>query len=171
MYIKLSMLLSHLKTYGNQHTIVLNVFWRKTRSKTSKNTLFDRQRSCTKVCTCSTLANECQRNRRSIDICTHVCSYRALDFISDTAKAAIEKRWTEEKMCYREGRTTIWSKASDSGPIRRLWNLVLSTLEFLRHYCFLVWFNSWTCSCIKFTLVLFHHSLHWGCCLIRFNRM
>jgi len=44
--------------------------------------------------------------------------------------SAIEKRWTEEKMYYREGRMTVWSKASDSGPIRRLWNLVLSTLEF-----------------------------------------
>jgi hypothetical protein len=32
---------------------------------------------------------------------------KALDFILNTAKAAIEKRWTEEKMCYREGRMTV----------------------------------------------------------------
>ncbi|HYA84555.1 MAG TPA: hypothetical protein VEH06_14075 [Candidatus Bathyarchaeia archaeon] len=35
------------------------------------------------------------------------------DFISDTAKAAIEKRWTEKKMCYRQGGRTVLRKASD----------------------------------------------------------
>ena len=45
-------------------------------------------------------------------------------------KLLLKKDGQKRRCATGGGRTTVWSKASDSGPIRRLWNLVLSTLEF-----------------------------------------
>jgi len=39
--------------------------------KQGQNTLFNRERPSTKVCTCRTLANECQCNTRSIIYIDH----------------------------------------------------------------------------------------------------
>ena len=54
-----------------------HLFGRKTRSKQAKNTFFDTESLLYKgVCTCRTLANECQRNMISIDIrIMHEISY------------------------------------------------------------------------------------------------